>query len=70
MYNIVHFGRHSYGDRTPKSLCGRLFGVLWILTGLIVIAMFTASATSSLTLATVDTDFGIQGQKVSDTGEE
>ena len=40
-----------YGDKTPRSLIGRLFGVLWILLGLIVITMFTATVTSALTLS-------------------
>ena len=38
-----------YGDKTPRSLIGRLFGVLWILLGLIVITMFAATVTSALT---------------------
>ncbi|KAJ7333696.1 hypothetical protein OS493_015779 [Desmophyllum pertusum] len=39
----------GYGDKTPRSFFGRLFGVLWILLGLIVITMFTATVTSALT---------------------
>ena len=38
-----------YGDKAPKSLIGRLFSVLWILIGLVVITMFTATVTSALT---------------------
>ncbi|KAL9981438.1 hypothetical protein ACROYT_G010144 [Oculina patagonica] len=40
----------GYGDKTPKFIFGRVFGVLWILTGLVVIAMFTATATSALSV--------------------
>ncbi|XP_074621769.1 uncharacterized protein LOC141880217 [Acropora palmata] len=39
----------GYGDKAPKSLLGRLFSVLWILIGLVVITMFTATVTSALT---------------------
>lgn len=39
----------GYGDKTPRSFIGRLFGVLWILLGLIVITMFTAIVTAALT---------------------
>lgn len=37
-----------YGDKTPRSFIGRLFGVLWILLGLIVTTMFIATVTSAL----------------------
>ncbi|XP_022798126.1 potassium voltage-gated channel subfamily A member 1-like isoform X2 [Stylophora pistillata] len=38
----------GYGDKSPRSFFGRLFGVFWILTGLVVITMFTATVTSAL----------------------
>ncbi|XP_068679124.1 uncharacterized protein [Montipora foliosa] len=44
----------GYGDKTPKFVFGRLFGVIWILFGLIVIAVFTATATSSLSISATD----------------
>jgi hypothetical protein len=49
-----------YGDKTPKSVFGRVFGVIWILVGLIIIAMFTATATNALTLINI----GIDNKKV------
>lgn len=39
----------GYGDKSPRSFFGRLFGVFWILIGLVVITMFTATVTSALT---------------------
>ncbi|XP_068747356.1 uncharacterized protein [Montipora capricornis] len=39
----------GYGDKAPRSFIGRLFSILWILVGLIVITMFTATVTSALT---------------------
>lgn len=47
---IIHWSYHSYGDKTPKFVLGRIFGVFWIFLGLAVIAMFTATATSALTI--------------------
>lgn len=44
----------GYGDKTPKFVLGRLFGVLWILIGLVVIAVFTATATSALSISFSD----------------
>lgn len=46
----------GYGDRTPHSVAARLFAVCWIFSGIIVFNMFTATITSSLTLAMKDND--------------
>ena len=40
---------YRYGDKTPKSPLGRVFGVAFILVGLVVVALFTGSVTSVLT---------------------
>ena len=31
-----------YGDKTPKTFCGRSFGIIWILIGAITLSLFTA----------------------------
>ena len=57
---------YSYGDKTPKFILGRVFGVLWILIGVVVIAIFTATATSAISVdAQVLARLG--GSKVKDT---
>ncbi|RMX42725.1 hypothetical protein pdam_00018966, partial [Pocillopora damicornis] len=53
----------GYGDKTPKFVLGRMFGVLWILLGLVVIAMFTATATSAFSID-VDSLARVTGQRV------
>jgi len=53
----------SYGDKTPKFVFGRLFGVIWIMTGLVIIAIFTATATSSINIS-VDGWAVVRGKKV------
>lgn len=56
----------SYGDKTPRSFIGRLFGVLWILLGLIVITMFTAIVTAALTnLSSPEFTNSMEGMDVS-----
>ncbi len=40
----------GYGDKVPKSLGGRLIGLVWMFAGLFIIAGFTAAVTSALTL--------------------
>ena len=46
----------SYGDKAPKSAIARIFSVFWILFGVILIAIFTADVTSSLTAASLKKD--------------
>lgn len=40
----------GYGDKAPITLGGRLLGLLWMFTALIVASVFTASVTSALTV--------------------
>ena len=40
----------GYGDRTPKAVLGRLLALIWMFTGLFIIANFTATITTQLTL--------------------
>jgi len=40
----------GYGDKTPRGFVGRLFGLFWIFLGLFIIASFTATVTTTLTL--------------------
>ena len=38
-----------YGDKSPKSVVARIFSIIWILLGLIIMAIFMANVTSALT---------------------
>ncbi len=40
----------GYGDIAPRTLGGRLLGLVWMLTALLVVSFFTASITSALTV--------------------
>jgi ABC-type amino acid transport substrate-binding protein len=40
----------GYGDKTPRGIFGRIFGLFWMFAGLFIIANFTASVTTRLTL--------------------
>jgi ABC-type amino acid transport substrate-binding protein len=40
----------GYGDIAPRTVPGRLLGMVWMLTALIVVSFFTASITSALTV--------------------
>lgn len=41
----------GYGDRTPKSIVGRLIAIVWMFIGIALVAQFTAVITSGITLA-------------------
>lgn len=45
----------GYGDKVPKTLGGRLIGLVWMFAGLFIIAGFTAAVTSALTLTELRT---------------
>lgn len=53
----------GYGDRSPKSALGRVFCILWIITGVIIISIFTALVTASLSASTLQI-FKIHGSKI------
>jgi polar amino acid transport system substrate-binding protein len=40
----------GYGDKTPRGRLGRFFGLVWMFAGLFIIANFTASVTTQLTM--------------------
>lgn len=54
----------GYGDRYPKSVGGRLFAVLWILLGMCIISIFTATLTSSMTTLSLEAKVKLSGTKV------
>lgn len=54
---------YSYGDSSPKSLPGRLFCFIWIITGINIISIFTALVTATVTASTRPY-FNIHGAKV------
>lgn len=41
----------GYGDKSPRSLGGRIVALVWMFTAIIVISSFTAAITSSLTVS-------------------
>ena len=58
---IFHF---RYGDKTPKSITGRLFSILWIIIGITICSILTATLSSALTSVTVEKYDVIAGKKV------
>ncbi|MCZ4409545.1 transporter substrate-binding domain-containing protein [Cryomorphaceae bacterium 1068] len=46
----------GYGDKSPKSTGGRIVGLIWMFTAIIIISGFTASIASSLTVGQLSLD--------------
>jgi ABC-type amino acid transport substrate-binding protein len=46
----------GYGDKVPTTVPGRLIGLVWMFAGLFIIASFTASVTSALTVTKLKAD--------------
>jgi len=60
---VVTMTTVGYGDRSPKSMPGRLFCFIWIITGINIIAIFTALVTATVTASTRPY-FNIHGAKI------
>lgn len=58
----------GYGDKTPKTTTGRVVGLLWMFSGLFVLASFTASIASAFAINQVSTHISgpqdLQGKQV------
>lgn len=37
-----------YGDKTPRTFLGRMYGVIWILVGAVMLSLFTALFTNAM----------------------
>jgi ABC-type amino acid transport substrate-binding protein len=49
-WSAVTMATVGYGDLTPRTLAGRIFAVVWMLASILLIASFTATMTSALTV--------------------
>ena len=56
-------GFSRYGDRAPKSIPARIFGLLWMFAGIVLMSLFTAALSASLTADTQKV-FALKGAKV------
>ena len=45
----------GYGDKTPRKIPGKIFGLIWMCAGYFIFAYFTATVTTSFTLQELQT---------------
>jgi len=62
----------GYGDKTPKTIPGRLVAVVWMFAGLLFLGYFTASVTTVLTVAQLTSNINgpddLTGKRVGTVG--
>lgn len=63
-WGFVTMTKVGYGDKSPKTVAGRLFAVIWILTGITVCAILTALLTTTILEANSQQPVRISGSKV------
>ena len=51
---LMLFWTTRYGDKTPKSTFARLFAVVWIMIGVTMCSILTATLSSALTSVNVE----------------
>ena len=54
----------GYGDIAPVGVPGRVFAIIWILAGLVIIAIFTGAIATSLTVVAMSSSLKLYGTKV------
>jgi len=60
-FSAVTMTTVGYGDKTPQTLTGRLLAFLWMFLGILLVAAFTGSVSSSITLAQLSASIGEVG---------
>nr|XP_006819198.1 PREDICTED: uncharacterized protein LOC102804213 [Saccoglossus kowalevskii] len=54
----------GYGDRSPRSIPARLFGIAWIIVGIAILSVFTAIVTTEMTEQTFAIEYHLEGMKL------
>jgi ABC-type amino acid transport substrate-binding protein len=52
-WGVVTLTTVGYGDKSPKTRAGQLFGGIWMLAGVILVSIFTAQVTAALTVSSL-----------------
>ncbi len=46
----------GYGDKTPRTLLGRMVALVWMMSAIVMVASFTATMTSTLTVQKLESE--------------
>ncbi len=52
-WSAVTISTIGYGDKVPRTRIGRVVGVIWIFTGLVMLSLFTANASAIFTVTEI-----------------
>jgi len=67
---FISMGTHGYGDLTPRGIASRIFAIIWILIGMVNLAIFTGALTTAITASQVYNDpimYGVEVAAVHDS---
>ena len=64
-WSFVSMTTVGYGDKAPKSRPGRIFAIFWILIGVTICSMFTASLTTEISALATPENKQISGNNIS-----
>ncbi len=53
-WSVVTMTTVGYGDKTPRTIPGRLLAVIWMIAGVILISALTAAITTALTVSQLE----------------
>ncbi|XP_022801150.1 uncharacterized protein LOC111338870 isoform X2 [Stylophora pistillata] len=63
-WSFISMTTVGYGDRSPRSVPARMFGITWTLTGLVIISILVGAIASALTSVTVKYPVILYGSKI------
>lgn len=63
-FSIITMTTVGYGDKSPKSVTGKLFRVIWIFTGIVLSGLMAASLTSEILKANTPPPPAMKGKKI------
>ncbi|KAK3737224.1 hypothetical protein QZH41_001826 [Actinostola sp. cb2023] len=63
-WSFVTMTTVGYGDKSPKSFLARLFSILWMLIGTIILSIFSAQITANLAVFEIEQTFSLQNKIV------
>ncbi|XP_066030883.1 uncharacterized protein [Pocillopora verrucosa] len=63
-WSFISMTTVGYGDRSPRSVPARIFGIAWTLTGLVIISILIGTICSALTSSSISYPVTLYGTKI------
>ncbi|XP_028404785.1 uncharacterized protein LOC114527320 [Dendronephthya gigantea] len=63
-FSIVTMTTVGYGDIVPRYLLARIYAIIWMLTGIVLVSLFTAYTSSAMTTHYMNENKSLFGKKI------